>query len=45
MPPSDDHFETHRDEIKSGNVGTLNYYASLLRHISIALACRTFWGQ
>jgi hypothetical protein len=31
---SDDHFETHPDEITWGHVGTLNHYASLLRQIS-----------
>jgi len=31
---SDDHFETHPDEINWGHVGTLNHYASLLRQIS-----------
>ena len=31
---SDDHFETHPDEINWGHVGTLNYYASLLRQIT-----------
>ena len=31
---SDDHFETHPDEINWGNVGTLNHYASLLRQIT-----------
>ena len=30
---SDDHFNTHPDEINWGNVGTLNHYASLLRQI------------
>jgi hypothetical protein len=30
---SDDHFETHPDEINWGDVGTLNHYASLLRQI------------
>jgi hypothetical protein len=33
---SDDHFETHPDEINWGNVGTLNHYASLLRQITDA---------
>ncbi len=28
---SDEHFETHPDEINWGHVGTLNHYASLLR--------------
>ena len=31
---SDDHFETHPDEINWGEVGTLNHYASLLRQIT-----------
>ena len=31
---SDDHFETHPDEINWGHVGTLNRYASLLRQIT-----------
>ena len=31
---SDDHFETHPDEIDWGHVGTLNHYASLLRQIT-----------
>lgn len=31
---SDDHFNTHPDEINWGNVGTLNHYASLLRQIT-----------
>ena len=31
---SDDHFETHPDEINGGDVGTLNHYASLLRLIT-----------
>ena len=33
---SDDHFETHPDEINWGDVGTLNHYASLLRQITNA---------
>jgi hypothetical protein len=33
---SDDHFETHPDEINWGDVGTLTYYASLLRQITDA---------
>ena len=33
---SDDHFETHPDEINWGDVGTLNHYASLLRQITDA---------
>ena len=33
---SDDHFETHPDEIKRGNVCTLNRYACLLRQITDA---------
>ena len=31
---SDDHFNTHPDELNWGNVGTLNQYASLLRQIT-----------
>jgi hypothetical protein len=31
---SDDHFNTHPDEINWGDVGTLNHYASLLRQIA-----------
>jgi hypothetical protein len=31
---SDDHFETHPDEINWGDVGTLKHYASLLRQIT-----------
>lgn len=31
---SDDHLETHPDEINWGHVGTLNHYASLLRQIT-----------
>ena len=31
---SDDHFETHPDEINWGHVGTLNHYVSLLRQIT-----------
>ena len=31
---SDEHFETHPDEINWGHVGTLNHYASLLRQIT-----------
>ncbi|MFN3591855.1 MAG: hypothetical protein ACK4IU_17100 [Tabrizicola flagellatus] len=31
---SDDHFETHPDEINWGHVGTLKYYAGLLRQIA-----------
>ena len=33
---SDDHFETHPDEINWGHFGTLNHYASLLRQITDA---------
>ena len=33
---SDDHFETHPDEINWGHVGTMNHYASLLRQITDA---------
>ena len=33
---SDDHFETHPDEINWGHVGTLNHYTSLLRQITDA---------
>ena len=31
---SDDHFETHPDEINWGHVGTLNHYATLLREVA-----------
>lgn len=31
---SDDHFETHPEEISWGDVGTLNHYASVLRQIT-----------
>ena len=31
---SDDHFNTHPDEINWGDVGTLNHYASLLCEIT-----------
>ena len=31
---SDDHFDTHPDEINWGDVGTLNHYANLLRQIT-----------
>jgi len=31
---SDDHFNTHPDEIDWGDVGTLNHYASLLCQIT-----------
>lgn len=31
---SDDHFDTHPDEIHWGHVGDLNRYASLLRQIT-----------
>ena len=31
---SDDHFDTHPDEINWGDVGALNHYASLLRQIT-----------
>ena len=31
---SDDHFETHPDELNWGDLGTLNHYASLLRQIT-----------
>jgi len=31
---SDDHFNTHPDEINWGDVGALNHYASLLRQIT-----------
>jgi hypothetical protein len=31
---SDDHFNTHPDEINWGDVGTLNHYASLLSQIT-----------
>ena len=36
---SDDHFETHTDEINWGHVGILNHYASLLRQITDS-ACK-----
>ena len=31
---SDDHFETHPDEIQWGHVGTLKHYAGLLRQMT-----------
>jgi hypothetical protein len=31
---SDDHFNTHPDEINWGDVGALNHFASLLRQIT-----------
>ena len=31
---SADHFDAHPDEINWGHVGTLNYYAGLLRQIT-----------
>ena len=31
---SDDHFETHPDEINWGHAGTLEHYASLLKRIT-----------
>ena len=31
---SDDHFDAHPDELNWGHVGTLTYYASLLRQIT-----------
>lgn len=31
---SDDHFETHPDDIDWGHVGTLKHYAGLLRQIT-----------
>ena len=31
---SDDHFDTHPDEINWGHLGSLNHYASLLRQIT-----------
>ena len=31
---SDDHFDTHPDEVNWGHVGSLNLYASLLRQIT-----------
>ena len=31
---SDDHFETHPDEINWGHVGTLNHYRAKLREIT-----------
>ena len=33
---SDDHFDTHPDEINWGDVGTLNHSASLLRQMADA---------
>lgn len=33
---SDDHFETHPDEVNWGDVGTLEHYAGLLRRITDA---------
>jgi hypothetical protein len=33
---SDDHFETHPNEINWGHVGTQNHFASLLRQITDA---------
>ena len=33
---SDDHFQTHADEIHWGHVGTLNHYRDRLRDISDA---------
>jgi hypothetical protein len=31
---SDDHFDTHPDEINWGHVGALEYYAGLLKRIT-----------
>ena len=31
---SDDHFDAHPDEINWGHVGTLEHYASQLKHIT-----------
>ena len=31
---SDDHFDTHPDEIHWGHVGNLDYYAELLKRIT-----------
>jgi len=31
---SDDHFNTHPDEVNWGHVGSLNYHAGLLRQIT-----------
>ena len=31
---SDDHFDTHPDEVNWGHVGTLEHYASLLKRIT-----------
>jgi len=31
---SDDHFNTHPDEVNWGHVGSLNHHASLLRQIT-----------
>lgn len=36
---SDDHFETHPDEVNWGNVGTLEYYAGLLKRITDSAFC------
>mgnify|MGYP006280431219 CR=1 FL=1 len=36
---SDDHFETHPDEINWADVGTLGYYASLLKRITDSAFC------
>ncbi len=36
---SDDHFETHPDEIHWGHVGTLKHYAAVLRRITDS-ACK-----
>lgn len=33
---SDDHFETHPDEINWGDVGSLSHYAELLKRITDA---------
>lgn len=33
---SDNHFDTHPDEINWGHVSTLNHYASLLRQITVS---------
>jgi hypothetical protein len=31
---SDDHFNTHPDEVNWADVGTLDYYASLLKRLT-----------
>ena len=36
---SDEHFNAHPDEINWGHVGTLEYYAELLKRITDAAFC------